>query len=155
VYQKAEDALQRLYFVGLQEEFQISSELLLREMAMTDKLPAPEIKKERDQSTGSTSEQKAAIKGNVELMRRAREVNHYDLRLYAKGKFVASYTWLCACCTCTAFRKGGFLEHESFAPVAWRSHPVSLILPLQPWNCSVRRFKSTRRWRTGWQRVTG
>jgi hypothetical protein len=57
-------------------------------MAMTDKLPAPEIKKERDQSTGSTSEQKAAIKGNAELMRRAREVNQYDLRLYAKGKLV-------------------------------------------------------------------
>jgi hypothetical protein len=145
VYQKAEDALQHLFFIGLQEEFQISSELLLREMAMTDKLPATEIKKERDQSTGSTSEQKAAIKGNAGLMRRAREVNQYDLRLYAKGKFVYCYAWRCACCTCTAFRKGGFSEHESFAPVAWCSHPVSLTLSMQPWSCSVRRFESIRR----------
>jgi hypothetical protein len=147
VYQKAEDALQHLFFIGLQEEFQISSELLLREMAMTDKLPAPEIKKERDQSTGSTSEQKAAIKGNAELMRRAREVNQYDLRLYAKGKFVTSYALLHLHCV----QKG-----RNFRTRIVCSGCVALI-PflsnfLQPWNCSVRRFKGTRCWQRGWQR---
>lgn len=86
IYQQAEDALQHLFFIGLQEEFQLSSELLLRELGMADKLPQPEIKKERDQSTGKTSEQKAAIKADQELMRLAREVNQYDLRLYKKGK---------------------------------------------------------------------
>jgi hypothetical protein len=147
VYQKAEDALQHLFFIGLQEEFQISSELLLREMAMTDKLPAPEIKKERDQSTGSTSEQKAAIKGNAELMRRAREVNQYDLRLYAKGKFVTSMP------DGVSPASAHFSKRVDFQnKVAWCSHPVSLTLPLQPWSCSVRRCESILRWSRGWKR---
>lgn len=82
------DALQHIFFIGLQEEFQLSSELLLREIGMTEKLPQPEIKKERDQSNGEIARQKADIKNNAALMKRAREVNQYDLKLYEIGEFV-------------------------------------------------------------------
>ena len=55
---------------------------------MSDKLPTPEIKKERDQSTGKTAQQKTEIKSNASLMKRAREVNQYDIRLFKKGKII-------------------------------------------------------------------
>lgn len=81
------DALAHIFFVGLQEEFQVSSEALIREMGMSQLLPAPEIKKERDQSNARLARDKADIKGNETLMRRAREVNSYDIRLYALGRW--------------------------------------------------------------------
>lgn len=86
VFAKAVDALSHLFFVGLQEEFQLSSEALVRVMDMTDRMPLPEIKKERDHNSGKVSQDKAALKANAALMRRAREVNHFDLRLYDLGK---------------------------------------------------------------------
>ena len=88
------DALSHLFFVGLQEEFSLSAAALVREMNMTHLLgEQPEIKKERDQGGASSGaaagrlvQQKAAIKGDAALMQRAREVNQYDIKLYAKGK---------------------------------------------------------------------
>lgn len=91
IFAKAVDALAHIYFVGLQEEFQVSSEALIREMGMSALLPAPEIKKEREVSNARLAQDKADIKGNEALMRRAREVNSYDIRLYAVGKFFFLY----------------------------------------------------------------
>lgn len=73
--------------MGLQEEFQISSEALVRAMDMTQRMPqVPEIKKERDHNSAKVSQEKADLRTNAALMQRAREVNQYDLRLYELGE---------------------------------------------------------------------
>jgi len=87
VFAKAVDALAHIFFVGLQEEFQISSEALVRAMEMSDRMPLlPEIKKERDHNSAKVSKEKNDLRTNAALMQRAREVNQYDLRLYELGK---------------------------------------------------------------------
>mmetsp|Transcript_9573 Transcript_9573/g.15777 ORF Transcript_9573/g.15777 Transcript_9573/m.15777 type:complete len:358 (+) Transcript_9573:290-1363(+) len=82
VFQKAMDALDHLYFIGLQEAFELSSLALLRRANVS---MLPEIKKERDQSsgTGRIAKDKAALRASSLVMQRAREVNNYDLRLYS------------------------------------------------------------------------
>lgn len=57
-------------------------------MNMLDKLPTPEIKKERDQNNPKMTEQKLKIKNNNKLMNYAKEKNLYDIRLYQKGGFL-------------------------------------------------------------------
>jgi hypothetical protein len=89
VFSRAVEALNNLFFVGLQEEFETSSEALIREMNMTSKMPKVEIKKERDQSNGQLSKKKADLRDNEQLMNRAREVNQYDTRLYQLGTFLS------------------------------------------------------------------
>lgn len=87
VFAKAVDALAHIFFVGLQEEFQISSEALVRAMDMSDRMPqVPEIKKERDHNSAKVSKEKNDLRTNAALMQRAREVNQYDLRLYELGE---------------------------------------------------------------------
>lgn len=89
IFAKAVDALFHLFFVGLQEEFQLSSEALVRAMHMAERMPLPEIKKERDHNSAKVSQEKAELKADAALMRRAREVNQFDLRLYDLGKSLA------------------------------------------------------------------
>jgi len=86
IFGKAVDALSHLFFAGLQEEFQLSSEALVRAMGMAERMPLPEIKKERDHNSGKVSQEKAQLKADEGLMRRAREVNQFDLRLYDLGE---------------------------------------------------------------------
>lgn len=88
------DALAHIFFVGLQEEFAVSSEALIREMGMSKLLPAPDIKKERDQSNARLARDKAEIKGNATLLHRAREVNEYDIRLYKLGTDVVTRKYM-------------------------------------------------------------
>lgn len=77
------EALNRIFFVGVQEEFDISAELLLREM---DVEMAVNVTKERDQSNEKSSQLKAKLKGNKALMQRLKEINHYDVALYGLGE---------------------------------------------------------------------
>lgn len=101
------DALSHIFFVGLQEEFELSSLALVRAMGMTDRMPAPEIKKERDHNSGKVSQDKAALRADKALMQRAREVNSFDLRLYDLGRStlcsfilfndIANPTFKCEC----------------------------------------------------------
>lgn len=86
------DALAHLFFVGLQEELQLSAEALVLAMDMAERMPPPKIVKERDHNGGKVSQEKAQLKADAALMRRAREVNQYDLRLYDLG-------WLLPCVT--------------------------------------------------------
>ena len=85
-FAKAVDALSHLFFAGLQEEFPLPSEALVRAMNMAERMPLPEIKKERDHNSGKVSQEKAQLKADESLMRRAREVNQFDLRLYDLGE---------------------------------------------------------------------
>eukprot|EP00597_Dinobryon_sp_UTEXLB2267_P012007 CAMPEP_0170123592 /NCGR_PEP_ID=MMETSP0020_2-20130122/17581_1 /TAXON_ID=98059 /ORGANISM="Dinobryon sp., Strain UTEXLB2267" /LENGTH=250 /DNA_ID=CAMNT_0010355179 /DNA_START=48 /DNA_END=800 /DNA_ORIENTATION=- len=79
IYDSAVEALNHIFFVGLQEEFEVSSELLLREM---DVEMVVNVTKERDQSNEKSSQLKAKLKANKSLMQRLKEINHYDVALY-------------------------------------------------------------------------
>ena len=83
IYADATDALKHMFFVGIQEAYDVSVQVMLREL----RVPAQvEIKKERDQqSSKSITKQKAAIKNNTTLLARVREVNAYDVQLYRQG----------------------------------------------------------------------
>ena len=89
VYDKAIDALNHFYFVGLQEEFEISAKLLIREMQIpNDKAQSITLVNEREQgSNKNIKKQKEEILNNDELMNRVREVNSYDIQLYQAGKW--------------------------------------------------------------------
>ena len=83
VYEKAEDAVNRLFFVGLQEEFEVSAYAVARELQTNESIS---IVKERDQqSSQSIKKQKQDILKNQKVMDRLREVNQYDIRLYQVG----------------------------------------------------------------------
>ena len=88
VYQSAVEALDAFFFIGMQEVYDLSVKLLLREIDMADYKVS--IEKERDQSLAPRIvKEKASIKANKTLMEKARLVNSYDIKLYqlAKEKF--------------------------------------------------------------------
>jgi hypothetical protein len=80
----AKDALDHIFFVGLQEAYDLSVKIMLREFNMSLDI---EIQKERDQGTSlSIKRQKDELKGNKPLMDRVRQVNSHDLQLYELGE---------------------------------------------------------------------
>jgi hypothetical protein len=80
VFCQAIDALDHLFFVGIQEAYDISVQALLREFQMPISV---EVKKERDQvNEKNIALQKIKLKSNHSLMARVREINHYDMDLY-------------------------------------------------------------------------
>ena len=82
VFEAAVDALDHMYFIAIQEVYDISVKVMLREFNMTH-LDIP-IEKERDQSVSKkVTEEKMIIKSNVTLMNRVRENNKYDVHLYS------------------------------------------------------------------------
>lgn len=76
--------MDHLFFVGIQEAYDLSIELLLRELNTTLSQP---IQREREQKSGKINAAKEAIVSNRDLMQRAREANQYDIRLYEAGCF--------------------------------------------------------------------
>jgi len=85
-YKKAVDALDRMFFVGLQEAYDLSVEVMLRELGSR---VHPNVKKERQDVSKKMRANKLAVTSNTTLMARAAEVNSYDIRLYdeARRKF--------------------------------------------------------------------
>ena len=82
VFEAAVDALDHMYFIAIQEVYDVSVKVMLREFNMTH-LDIP-IEKERDQSVSKkVTEEKMLIKSNVTLMNRVRENNKYDVHLYS------------------------------------------------------------------------
>jgi hypothetical protein len=78
------DAVDQFHFIALQEEFDLSAKAFAREIIRNDS--AISITKEREQTSNKKlKEDKKALKSNVDWMKRVREVNDYDVRLYAKG----------------------------------------------------------------------
>ena len=82
VFRQATVALDSFFFIGLQDSYDLSVQVLVRELGLEDSLKLQPIKKERDQSNPVLDKSKKAIKENESLMARAQEVNHYDAMLY-------------------------------------------------------------------------
>lgn len=77
------EAVEGLFFIGLQEEFDLSALALIREMGLS---VVPDIKKERDQSNAKMAIQKDAIRNNERIMSRLKQVNSFDIRLFTLGE---------------------------------------------------------------------
>ena len=82
-------AIDAFFFIGLQEAYEISVELLVREINQMNlqnqsNVQVPLIKKERDQSNEKIVQQKLKIKNNENVMNRAKELNRFDLEVYQK-----------------------------------------------------------------------
>lgn len=81
MFQKAADNINRFFFVGLQEEFDVSAVLLAREIGLKDS-NVTVVKEREQQGMKQIKLKKAEITSNATLMARVREVNNYDLRLF-------------------------------------------------------------------------
>lgn len=79
VFQKAVEALNNIFFMGIQEEFDISVQVMLREFQVSMNYT---VKKERDMSNAGVAKKKAVLKGSAGIMNKLREINHYDVTLY-------------------------------------------------------------------------
>lgn len=82
VYKQAVFALNAFFFIGLQEAYEISVELLIRELGLFDKMSLNPIKKERDQSNPKLDFEKNNIKNNATLIERTKLLNRFDIELY-------------------------------------------------------------------------
>ena len=83
VYESAVAAIDRIFFIGVQEAYDLSVKILLREMNMTLDI---DIQREREQGTSNQmKKRKEEIKRNATLLQRVREVNSYDVELYKLG----------------------------------------------------------------------
>lgn len=68
--------------MGIQEEFEISAKLVLREMQVQMNFT---LVKERDMSTAQTAIEKAKLKSDKNIMNKLAEANTYDIALYKLG----------------------------------------------------------------------
>ena len=82
VYKQAVVALNAFYFIGLQEAYDISVEVLIRELSLAETMKLAPVKKERDQTNKKLDMAKNEIRNNPSLMERARNVNSFDVELY-------------------------------------------------------------------------
>ncbi|RYH17556.1 hypothetical protein EON65_28440 [archaeon] len=80
VYNKALEAVNRLDFVALQEEFDVSIEVIKRAMHLNHLNVT--VTKERNNEGKRVKEEKMLIKTNKELMDKVRSTNSYDVQLY-------------------------------------------------------------------------
>jgi hypothetical protein len=81
--------MDNIYFIGLQEAYEVSVTLMLRELGMPNNFTVP-VTKERDQSSSATSriaKEKKELLSNQVLMARTKELNSYDIKLYSHGIF--------------------------------------------------------------------
>lgn len=83
VFQDALDALDHFYFVGLQEEFEISAKAFAREIIQDDSKIS--ITKERGQDSKKLIDEKKKLKSDRRIVDRLHQVNDYDLRLYQRA----------------------------------------------------------------------
>ena len=95
VFTRAKDAIDGIFFVGIQEAYDISVEVLLREFKM-DHLNITVIK-ERDQSNAGIAAKKKQLKDNKPLMERAAIVNKFDIELYKYGKNKHVFVFVLLC----------------------------------------------------------
>ena len=85
MFKAATDAIDNLFFIGVQEAYDTSIKILLKEFSVPLQT---EIKKERDQqSSKQMKKQKAKIKDDKLLIDRVKQVNEYDMKLYKYGKY--------------------------------------------------------------------
>ena len=84
VFQSAVVALDNIFFVGIQEEYEVSVAVMLREFNVT--INASLTKERNQQKSKSVQRQKALIREDGRLQDRMKEVNFYDLQLYNIGE---------------------------------------------------------------------
>ena len=84
VFQSAVVALDNIFFVGIQEEYEVSVAVMLRELNVT--INASLTKERNQQKSKSVQRQKASIRDDGRLQDRMKEVNFYDLQLYNIGE---------------------------------------------------------------------
>jgi hypothetical protein len=91
VYMAAVDALDNLFFVGLQEVYELSVQLMLRELQM-EHLYHPTHKERDNTGDKSVAAAKAAILKNESAVNKLRQVNRWDANLYrlAVDRFCAT-----------------------------------------------------------------
>jgi hypothetical protein len=83
IYERAKKALDSMYFVGLQEAYGLSVELLVRDLNVS--IPIA-VKKERDMGNSkSVKKKKKLILGNTSLMDRVKERNRFDIMLHQRA----------------------------------------------------------------------
>jgi hypothetical protein len=90
LYDKASDAIENMFFVGLQEVYDLSVKIMLRELNFKGEL---EVVKERDQAMNKkVKREKEAIRNNATAVAKMHAVNTWDKELYlvAVQKFCAS-----------------------------------------------------------------
>lgn len=84
MYNLAVEALDKIFFVGIQEEYAVSVQVMIRELQVP--VDEVEITKERDQQSDYlVTYQKAKIKRNQKVLKRISEVNNFDVDLYNLG----------------------------------------------------------------------
>ena len=84
IFAKAQEAVEGFFFVGVQEAYELSVELLQRELKVGE-LDIP-IENERDNnSKPKTKMDKDRIRSDTKLIARTLEVNDWDVRLYDMG----------------------------------------------------------------------
>lgn len=80
-------------FVGLQEAYEVSVRLLVRELGFANL--TVDVSRERDQSSAAASvklaQNKKKLTEDKAIMERTRQLNHYDIALYARGKCFAYF----------------------------------------------------------------
>lgn len=90
LYETALSALDNMYFVGLQEVYDLSVKVLLRELNYSGQL---EVLKERDQAANrKVRREKEAIRNNATAIAKINRVNDWDRLLYREAvtRFCAS-----------------------------------------------------------------
>ena len=93
VYKQAVRAMNNIFFVGLQEAYEVSVHLLLRELNMKQLTSSIVINKERDQTSAQkVNKEKNILRNDPKLMKRAQDVNSYDGLLYQIGKLLSFVT---------------------------------------------------------------
>lgn len=86
LFVEAMKALRSFYFIGLQEEFEISVQALLREMNFPHNFTISIPKEREQQSNRKIALEKKEIRENDSLLARVRIANIHDIRLYRQGK---------------------------------------------------------------------
>jgi hypothetical protein len=76
------EALNGVFFIGLQEAYDISVEMLIREFKSSI---IPLNKHEREAKSKKQTQEKNAILNNEALMTKAKMMNSYDIKLYELG----------------------------------------------------------------------
>jgi hypothetical protein len=96
VFQLAKEAIDNMFFVGIQKVYDLSVKLLLREIHL-DKNITVTVKKERDMTTKEMVAKKDKLRNNEQLMDQTRLLNYYDVKLYKYGMFLKMVMCVCDC----------------------------------------------------------
>ena len=109
------DALDHMFFVGLQEAYDLSVEVMLRELGSKVK---PKVKKERQDVSKKLARNKVAVTSNTTLMDKAAAVNSFDIRLYEKGGLLCHCfpSLFPCCCFCSYLCVNSFSFFLSCSP---------------------------------------